>query len=95
MPQAMPYMLSALDFSLDEPKRAVVAGANTKPETQALLRAIQAVYQPNKVVLGTDGPVEPFAHTLAQKDGVVVYLCTGSACQAPTGEIEKLKQLVR
>jgi uncharacterized protein YyaL (SSP411 family) len=95
LPQAMPYMLSALDFDLEEPKRAVVAGNPSKPESQALLRAVQSVYQPNKVVLGNQGPIEPFARTLPDKNGAVVYLCTGTACQAPTSEPEKVKELVR
>ena len=95
LPQAMPYMLSALDFSLEEPKRAVVAGDPSKPQSLALLRAIQSVYQPNKVVLGNQGPIEPFARTLPEKDTAVVYLCTGTACQAPSNEPEKIKQLVK
>ena len=86
VPQAVPFMLQALDFSLDEPRRAVVAGDPSKPETLALLRAIHAVYQPNKVVLGNRGAVEPFARTLPAKGGAVVYLCTGNACQPPTSD---------
>ena len=81
VPQAVPYMLQALDFSLDEPWRAVVAGDPARPETRALLRAVHSVYQPNKVVLGNTGPVEPFAQTLPAREGPVVYLCTGTACQ--------------
>src|SRR5439155_3957912 len=51
-PQAVPYMLQALDFSMDEPQRAEVAGDPVKPETRDLIHAIHSVYQPNKVVLG-------------------------------------------
>ena len=54
------------------------------PEARALLRAVHSVYQPNKVVLGNTGAVEPFARTLPARDGPVVYLCTGTACQPPT-----------
>ena len=93
--QAVPYMLQTLDFSIDEPKRAVVAGDPSKPETSVLLKAAHSVYQPNKVVLGNTGSVEPFAKTLPAKDGPVVYLCTGTACQPPTGDPEKLKSLLR
>src|SRR5712664_2961798 len=39
VPQAVPYMLQALDFSMDEPKRAVVAGDPKKAETRAMLHA--------------------------------------------------------
>jgi hypothetical protein len=94
-PQAVPYMLQGLDFSMNEPKRAVIAGDPTKAETRALLRAVHSVYQPNKVVLGNVGAVEPFAKTLPAKDGPVVYLCTGTACQPPTKDAVKIKEMLR
>src|SRR5207253_849760 len=53
-PQAVPQLLICLDFSLEEPKRVVIAG----PERKPLLLAAHHVYQPNKVVLGVEGPVE-------------------------------------
>ncbi|HEY2952482.1 MAG TPA: thioredoxin domain-containing protein, partial [Verrucomicrobiae bacterium] len=68
-PQAVPYMLMALDFSLDEPRRAVLAGDPKAAATRELLRAAHAVYQPNKVILGTEGALESFAKTLKPKDG--------------------------
>ena len=92
-PQAVPYMLSALDFSLQEPKRAVVAGE--PGSARELLRAIHSIYQPNKVVLGNQGMVEEFARTLPAKNGVVVYLCSGNACQAPTSEAAEVKNLLK
>jgi uncharacterized protein YyaL (SSP411 family) len=95
MPQAVPYMLQALDFSMDEPHRAVIAGDPKRPATRALLQAAHSVYQPDKVILGTTGPVEPFARTLTGKDGPVVYLCTGKECKAPTAEAQKVKELLR
>ena len=95
VPQAVPYMLQALDFSLEESRRAVVAGDPGNPKTRALLRAIHSVYQPNKVVLGHTGAVEPFARTLPARDGPVVYLCTGAACQPPTGDLESIKALLK
>ena len=94
VPQAVPCMLQALDFSLDEPWRAVVAGDPGSPDARALLRAIHSVYQPNKVVLGNTGPVEPFAKTLHAQDGPVVYLCSGTACQPPTSAPAKIKALL-
>jgi uncharacterized protein YyaL (SSP411 family) len=60
-----------------------------------LLRAIHSVYQPNKVVLGNVGAVESFAKTLPTKDAPIVFLCTGTSCQPPTREPEKLKQLLK
>jgi uncharacterized protein YyaL (SSP411 family) len=94
-PQAVPYMLLAFDFSMEEPRRVVIAGDPAKPETRALLRAAHGVYQPGKVVLGTEGAVEPFAKTLPAKDGATVYLCTGTACQPPTRDTAKIKDMLK
>jgi hypothetical protein len=93
-PQAVPAMLQALDFSLNEPWRVVVAGNPGSPDTCALLRAVHSVYQPAKVVLGNTGLVEPFARTLSATEGPLVYLCSGMACQSPTSDLAKIKQLL-
>ena len=95
-PQGVPYMLMALDFALEEPRRAVVAGDAHSSAAKLLLHAAHSVYQPNKVVLGTSGLVEPFARTLPAEGGQpVVYVCTGTACQPPTRDGEKVKQSLR
>jgi len=94
VPQAVPFMLQAVDFGIEEPYRAVVTTASTKT-AGPLLRAIHGVYQPNKVVLGTTGPVEPFARTLPVKDGPLVYVCTGTSCRQPTAEPDKIKEFLK
>jgi len=110
IPQAVPFMLHALDFWLEEPRRVVIAGDTNSTNFHELLRAAHSVYQPNKVVLGNAGSVEPFAKTLPAcgdeaptsasgqrptKDGPVVYLCTRKACQPPTSETGIVKELLR
>ena len=92
LPQAVPQLLMGLDFLLHEPKRVVLAGDPRRPEAVALLHAIHGVYQPNKVVLGTSGAVDEFTKTLPAKDGLVVYLCTGTACQPPTKEAATIQR---
>ena len=94
VPQALPYLLQALDFSIEEPARVIISGKPSKPDTQALLQATHSVYQPNKVVLGNAGPVESFARTLPATSGAVLYLCTGTACQAPTSDRNKVRDLL-
>jgi uncharacterized protein len=96
LPQAVPFMLSAFDLALEEPRRAVIVGDVANPQGKSLVRAAHSVFQPNKVVLGNTGPVESFAKTLQPKDGKpTVYVCTGSACQAPTHDPEALKKALR
>ena len=142
-PAALAFMLHALDFWLDEPRRVVimdapveftegngdneanrdsrqagenypgnkfapasasvrfvsscssVSGTTAKSKLfHALLRAAHSVYQPNKIVLGNIGAVEPFAKTLAAKTEATAYVCTGIACQPPTGDAAKLSALL-
>jgi uncharacterized protein YyaL (SSP411 family) len=92
LPQAVPFLLAALDFSSEEPRRAVIVGEGDR----ALLRGAHSAFQPNKVVLGNAGAVEPFAKKLKPKDGKpTAYVCTGTACQPPTHDASKLKALLR
>jgi uncharacterized protein len=94
-PQAMPFMLHALDFSLPEPKRVVIAGKNNSPKFQELLRAAHSIYQPNKIVLGNSGAVGPFAKTLTAKNEPTVFVCVGNSCQLPTDEPPKVRELLK
>ena len=93
-PQAMPFMLHALDFCLEEPRRAVIAGKPTSPKARELLRAVHSVYQPNKIVLGNTGAVEEFARNLPVKNEATVYLCTGQSCQPPTSDAATVKEML-
>jgi len=95
IPQAVPYMLHALDFWLEEPRRVVIAGDPNSPKSRELLQVAHSVYQPDKVVLGNAGSVEEFARTLPAKDDPVVYLCTGKACLPPTSDAAKVRELLR
>ncbi len=95
VPQALTGMLEALDFRLEEPVRVVIAGSPGAAETRALVHAAHSVFAPNEIVLSNSGPVEEFARTLPAKDVPLAYLCTGSACQAPTSDPGKLREQLR
>jgi hypothetical protein len=94
-PAALAFMLHALDFWLDEPRRVVIAGDTNSANFHELLRAAHSVYQPNKIILGNAGAVEPFAKTLPVKNDAAVFLCTGNSCQPPTNDMAKVKELMR
>jgi uncharacterized protein len=95
-PQAVPHMLQALDFWLDPPCRVVLAGSPEDERTQRLLQAAHSVYQPNKVVLGTIGAVEPFAATLPLRhDQPTAYLCVGTSCRPPITDPEELRRSLK
>ncbi|HUA37952.1 MAG TPA: thioredoxin domain-containing protein [Candidatus Sulfopaludibacter sp.] len=93
-PQAMPFLLQAVDFWLQEPRRVVIAGDANGAFFRELLHAAHAVYQPNKVVLGNSGAVGEFARTLPAGDPAVAYLCTGNSCQPPTNQPEDVRRFL-
>jgi uncharacterized protein YyaL (SSP411 family) len=94
-PQAVPFMLHALDFFLQEPRRVVIVGEPNSAKAKELLRAAHSVYQPNKIVLGNVGAVEEFARSLPVKKEATVFICTGNSCQPPTSETVKVKESLK
>jgi uncharacterized protein YyaL (SSP411 family) len=95
LPQAVPFMLHGLEFYLEEPRRAVVVGDPNAPGTKDLLVAGHSVYQPNKVILSTTGPVEEFARTLPKAAKPAAFICTGTACKPPTSEADRVREYLR
>jgi hypothetical protein len=93
-PAALAFMLHAVDFWLDEPRRVVIVGNTNSANFHELIRAAHSVYQPNKIVLGNTGAVEPFAKTLTAKDEASVFVCLGTACQLPTSDETKVGELI-
>ena len=93
-PRAVPYLLQALDFLVNEPRRAVITGEPDSTGARDLIAAAHGVYQPNKVILGVAGPVEKFAKELPVEKTSAVYLCTGTACQEPTSNALKLREMM-
>ncbi len=93
-PAALAYMLQALDFSLEEPRRVVIVGDTTSTAFEAMLRAAHLTYQPNKIVLSNLGPVEEFAQTLKSAAPATAFVCTGTTCQPPVTDPAKIKELL-
>jgi uncharacterized protein len=91
LPQAVPHMLVALDFSMEEPRRAVIVGDSNLQALRDLVRAAHSVFQPHKVVLGNTGPVEEFVKTLPAQEAPMAFICTGTACQTPTRDPEEVR----
>ena len=91
-PATLAFLLHALDFWLDEPRRVVIAGDTNSTNFHELLCAAHAVYAPNKIILGNAGAVEAFAKTLPAKGEATAFVCTGKACQAPTSAAKILRE---
>ena len=77
-------------MSINEPRRAVLVGDVKLGATQRMLGTVHSTYQPVKVVLGVEGPVEEFARkdlkAAAEEGKVIVFICQGTFCDLPTSD---------
>jgi uncharacterized protein YyaL (SSP411 family) len=90
-PHAHAFLLHAVDFWLDEPRRVVLTGGEGEND---LLAAAHSVYQPNKIILGNTGNVEAFTKTLPTAARATAYVCTGQSCQPPVQNADALAKLL-
>ena len=102
-PPAMPLMLAALDFYQAKPAQIIIAGRPEAPDTQAMIRAVHALFLPTTTVLLADGgPGQEFlgrklpevAHLAPPDNRACAYVCRDFTCSLPTTEIEELVRLV-
>lgn len=94
-PAGTGFFLQALDYWLDESARVVITGNPAAQDTRRLIAAAHSVYQPTKVVLSNQGPVEEFAAAIKTGKRAEVYLCTGNTCKPPTDEVAKIQAMLK
>jgi hypothetical protein len=100
-PQGHTEMLMALDFALGPTKEIVVAGAPDMGPTQTLLETVRRQYLP-RCVLALHPPnnaaieaIIPFLKQQPMIDGKpTAYVCENYVCKLPTGDPQKLEQLL-
>jgi len=94
-PEAMPYMMAALDFSLAKPRQIVIAGVPGAEDTRALLRLVWQRYIPNRVLLLADGAqgqkqlarwVPTLASVTRKQGRATAYICENYICNLPTAD---------
>jgi uncharacterized protein len=102
-PEAMPYMMSALDFSVAKHRQIVIAGLPGAQDTRALLRLVWQRYLPNRVLLLADGAAgqKQLAHwvpslaTVTRKQGhATAYICENYICNLPTADPPTVARLL-
>ncbi len=88
-PYGFARLLGALDFYLAAPKEIAIVGALANPETQGLLRTVNAHYLPNRIVVQSDTPATaetdlPLLADRTMIDGKpTAYVCENFACKQP------------
>jgi len=103
LPEAVPYMMSALDFSLAKHRQIVIAGALGAADTRALLRLVWQRYIPNRVLLLADGAEGqkqlaqwlPLLANVTRKRGrATAYICENYVCNLPTADPDTAARLL-
>jgi len=106
---AVPLLCCAFDsFHVAAKRQIIIAGARNAPDSEALLTACHAPFDPDKTVFLIDESnseerafwqtVNPLALTMARRspDGrALAYVCQNFTCQAPLADPVALEQLLR
>jgi uncharacterized protein YyaL (SSP411 family) len=98
-PYAYGQMLVALDFFLDRSKEIAVVGPENSKDTQAILEMLRTGYIPNKVLAWSSLDKKSSLPLLKDKynegDQTMVYVCENNVCKFPTGDIDKIREIVQ
>src|SRR5713226_7833964 len=103
LPEAMPYMMSALDFSIAKHRQIVIAGAPGADDTRAMLRLVWQRYIPNRILLLADGAEGqkqlarwlPLLANVTRKQGrATAYVCENYVCNLPTADPPTVARLL-
>jgi uncharacterized protein YyaL (SSP411 family) len=94
--------LCALDFYLSAPKEIAIIGPRNSPETSELLRALYAVWLPNKVIAACDpdDPTRLSELKLLENRQLInnqptVYICERYTCKTPVTDSASLVVLLK
>ncbi|HKY07841.1 MAG TPA: thioredoxin domain-containing protein [Candidatus Binatia bacterium] len=99
-PFGFAHMLCALDFYVEGAQEIVVIGNLVDTASQELIRGIDSLYLPNKVMQlvapGTSlGELSPLLKGKTQIDGrPTVYVCQNFTCSAPVTSVSEVKALL-
>jgi uncharacterized protein YyaL (SSP411 family) len=93
IPHGYTMYLSGLDFALGPSREVVVSG----PDPKRVTGLLNEMYVPNMVlhVYSEElvGSV-PYIEGMDSGDETIVYVCTGFKCNLPTGDMEKVLELL-
>ncbi|HLX12712.1 MAG TPA: thioredoxin domain-containing protein [Bacteroidota bacterium] len=101
-PSVLPQLLCAAEWILSTPKEIVLAGKHNAADTQELLRTVNSIYLPNKIVILVDeaersrvAAISPFVSQLNSLQGkATAFVCENYACNLPVTDSKSLADLL-
>jgi uncharacterized protein YyaL (SSP411 family) len=103
MPSGYTQLIISLDFIIGPSFEIVIVGNKDNKDTQKIIKSINSIYLPNKVVILKEPnsknklieEIVPFIKDYSQiKNQATIYVCKNQKCQLPTTDIEKMKHLI-
>jgi len=102
-PDSAPELLVALITSLIQPVEVIIAGERNAAETRSMLKTVNSVYYPGKIVMLVDSDTTqyrlaqylPFIASVKKiDDQTTAYVCTDKTCKPPVTDPEAVKRLL-
>jgi hypothetical protein len=102
-PDSAPELLVALITSLIQPVEVIIAGERNTAETRSMLKTVNSVYYPGKIVMLVDNDTTqnrlvkylPFIASVKKIDNkTTAYVCTDKTCKPPVTDPEAVKNLL-
>jgi uncharacterized protein len=102
-PDSSPELLVALITSLTQPVEVIIAGELNTAETRSMLKTVNSVYYPGKIVMLVDNDTTqnrlvqylPFIASVKKIDNkTTAYVCTDKTCKPPVTDPEAVKNLL-
>ncbi|KAM9258534.1 LOW QUALITY PROTEIN: spermatogenesis-associated protein 20 [Cariama cristata] len=102
IPITLPEMARATAVFHHTLKQVVICGDPQGEDTKEMLRCVNSVFSPNKVLMLADGDSAgflyrqlPFLASLERKDGkATAYLCSNFACSLPVTSLQELRGML-
>jgi uncharacterized protein len=104
IPSAYTQFLVSADFAVGPSHEVVIVGERNHPRTMDMIKTIQSVYVPNKVVIlkpsdASSPEIEdlaPFVKNYPAHDGKpMAYVCVSNSCGQPTADVDEMLKLLR
>lgn len=98
-PQMLPQMLCAWESAQAKSRQVIIAGQRGRKDTEAMLAAVHAIYEPGRLVILADdnsnerylGQFLPFVKDMEMiDDKATAYVCKDFTCRMPVTSIEGL-----
>ncbi|XP_068007067.1 spermatogenesis-associated protein 20 isoform X2 [Melanerpes formicivorus] len=102
IPIALPEMARAASAFQHTPRQVIICGDPQGEDTKEMLRCVQSIFSPHKVLMLADGDTTgflycqlPFLASLERKDGkATAYLCSNFTCSLPVTSTQELRGML-